>query len=493
MFDPTEAHLGATQQLTVLLWPRRQNIQKGPCKLIRLAPNVQSLQGAVANARLDDLFFRAHFPNLKELHIHCHPTTPRLPLIRGLQMIADSLTHLTLYDCTSLQLRDILEACPNLVFLQTSHVDAGMSLSSSSTYPKIKHLALYNQSAQARSHEDMVDVLARFPSLRILEIPPMPDSNLLPILHTHCPYLQAIFYAYTSEDFDVTILSVHPNRKGIASACLYGDDYKQDDLIRFLHLQRDSLEVIHFCGSINIHANAYWTISNGRVLPPTPDYNNPSFPRLVDLHFTNDDPSSQSSIHFHYSYFLPGIANAMTKLKHLQKLQTDILHNVDIDHDIQVDTISNDSIQQFLQHHIALGDRSTLEHVVVKMDTMEMSDMPCIRLLARMTRLKYLELLVSDVPSTCIPFMKEISQGCPSLEKLTLGAFGSMLADGLLMPLRTHPNLKCLDVGDHPLSNHNMMALCTFRNIKQLELHYPVPTDLREILQDHIPKVYICS
>lgn len=424
---------------------------------------------------------------------------PLLPLIHGLQLIADSLTHLLIYDCPFLQLCDILETCPNLVSLRTMNVDAIMPLLSSSSYPKMTHLTLHGQSERARTHENIVNVLRTLPSLRVLEIFPIPDSSLLPLLHKHCPYLQVILYGFLRR-FSLDLPEkVQANRKGIASAYLHGRDfYKQDDLVQFLHVQRDSLETLKFRGDIEIDDDdAFWTISNGHVQSSNqhPE-NNPSFPRLVDLGFTNIHPSTTgvpmvlwillnapnlTTIHIHDIYFRPAIVNAMIKLRHLQKIQIDVVSKED-----------DNGIRTFLKHHIALGDHSTLEHVVVDSNPVEMSKKPWIALLSRLTRLKNLELLAGVISDNCIPIMAAIGQGCPTLEKLTLGMYGAELADGLLMPLRKHSNLEYLKIGaDESLSDNDLLALCTFLGLKQLQLRFIVSDDLLEMLEDRIPHVEI--
>ncbi|KAJ8652591.1 hypothetical protein O0I10_011737 [Lichtheimia ornata] len=480
---------------------------KGHTQLIRFASYVQSLQATLyQRIRLDDLFARGHFSNLKELYIQSLSTTGRLPLIHGLQLVGNSLTHLTLFECPYIQLRDALEACPNLVRLETMNVDAVMSLSPSSSYPKLEHLSLYDISEYGRSHENMVDVLARFPSLRVLEVSPMADSSILPILHKHCPHLQTIYYEHVDVEFGTATTEFHPNRKGIASAYLGGSElYKQDDLIQFLHLQQNSLEGLYFHGNIQINDDAFWDVSNGRVRlrdqyqhqqPPEGNPSESSFPRLTELYFTSNLPTTThmqmmlwiasnapnlNTIHIHISSFRSHFAHAMIRLKHL--------------HTVRINALSNDvndtGIQQFLEHHVALGDQSTLEHVTLRMGRVGVSQNAWIALLSRLTRLKNLELLAGIMPENCIPIMEEIGQGCPALKKLTLGVYDAVLADGLLMPLRKHSNLQCLWIGATSLSDTNLLALCTFHHLKQLSLECRVPKGLLEILQDHIPKVNI--
>ncbi|KAJ8652396.1 hypothetical protein O0I10_011976 [Lichtheimia ornata] len=477
--------------------------KKGHVQLIRFAPHVQTLYVSLLDVRFDDLFCQAHFSRLKELFLECDRTTPHLPVIHGLQMIADSLTHLTMFGCRGLQLRDILETCPNLVFLKATHGRAILPLSPSSIYPKMKHLALHRRLKRPRKHEDMVDVIRRFPSLRMLELTPMAESSLLPLLHKHCPYLLAVVFENSCRIFYRVTEIVYPNRKGIETVYLEGCNfYKQDDLIQFLHPQRDSLQLFQFHGDIEINDNASWAIWNGHVQhhhhqqQQPPDYS-PSFPQLMDFHLTNIHPSTTgvpmtlwillnahnlATIHIHDTYFRPNIVNAMIKLNHLQKVHIDVVSNE-----------NDDSIHQFLGHHIALGNRSTLKDVIVETTHIEISAKPWMPLLSKLPRLKNLELLAAAISENCIPLMEEIGQGCPALENLILGMDGAELADGLLPPLRRHPNLKWLKIGaDEPLSNHDLMALCTFRSLKELILLFTITeVDLLEMLNDHIPIVEI--
>ncbi|KAJ8652713.1 hypothetical protein O0I10_011658 [Lichtheimia ornata] len=432
----------------------------GHAQLIRFAPYVQYLGGSLVGVHLDDLFSRASFSNLKELSIFCGPTTPHVPLIHGLKLIADPLTRLTLLECPGLQLRDILETCPNLVYLKTMDVDAVMPLSLSSIYPKMKHLVLYRLQQRARTHENMVDVLSRFPSLRMLKISPMPATTILPILHKHCPDLQAISFECWSPDVAVTTTTVG---EGIASAYLGGENvHYRHDLIEFLYEQSNSLEVFHFHGTLEIN-NALWEISDdGQVQPHTTplrvanDLSSPlSFTRLVDLRFTNTDPSSGvpmilwivlnapnlSAIHLPHSHFQPAVAKAMIKLKYLRKVEveqndtTDDIEQIreellgDLDDDtIDDNTIDNnyDGIHQFFQHHIALGDHSTLQHVVVRVYFVSAYRQTWLPLLSRLRCLKILELCGRNsytdcfVANNCKHILKRIRRDCPAFERLII-------------------------------------------------------------------------
>lgn len=138
------------------------------------------------------------------------PSIPR-PSINGLQMIADSLTHLFIRECQgAFELGDVLESCPNLVSLTTWDVIPEFS---SSSYPKISHLALYDFDAEY-NNETMIDLLSMFPSLLSFEVTPAPSffAAILAVLHDHCPYLQLLYFGETPYHLDK--IDVHPNRKG---------------------------------------------------------------------------------------------------------------------------------------------------------------------------------------------------------------------------------------------------------------------------------------
>lgn len=438
------------------------------------------------------------------------PTTPRLPLIHGLQMVADSLTHLSLYECPGLQLRDIVETCPNLVSLETMNVDAIVPSSSSSTYPKVTHLALHAISETARSqHDNMVDILGRFPSLQSLKITPMPSSSILSILHQCCPHLQILHYGLRSS-FSDDIIDVHPNGNGVTFVSLGANEediFNQDDVIGFLHVHIESLEKFTFRGIMDAN-NSYWRLANGKVRiqqvddvprPHSRYARDPTLPqaffmRLDSIMFTGPELSSchefilwmisnapnLNTIRLRKSYFQLDIANAMINARHLCKLE--IFHSWGNGGD--------EGIERFLGYHIeTMGSGSTLEEVIIRVVNLGMSRTPWIRLLARLKCLRNLKLLAGSISEDCIPVMEEIGQGCPALKELTLGHADCGLPDDLFKSLCKHPNLECLRIGAESLSNDDLMDLCAFKNLKQLHLPSIVEDDMLEMLQDHIPKV----
>ncbi|CDH54785.1 predicted protein [Lichtheimia corymbifera JMRC:FSU:9682] len=453
----------------------------GHDQLVRFAPYIQSLSGGmVGDARLDDLSSRAHFSNLKDLHIHCDSNIRHYPTLHGLQLISDSLTHLTIAGSQAFELRDILESCPNLVSLNAERVEAVMSSPVSSRYPKITHLALHDVSEGALSRDNILDVLSRFPSLLSLKIAPIRDASILPVLHEYCPYLQFLYYGdgfHPSKTIDVS-----PNRKGIKLAHLgynWGNEsVMQGDVVQFLHLNRDSLEAIAFGCSLD-EGNFDWDLENG--IPET------SFMRLASIDFSEYMPpissvfiawliSNAPNLNFiglHKPYLRPNVANAMINSRHLSKLK--IVDGFASEED------TNEAMFRFFEHHSGMGEKSTLQEVTIETDQLMLET----ALISRLQCLKKLELIARSVHSSSLPGLEMISQGCPALEELTLGWRTDPYEFGLgIIPLFSqHSNLKCLKIGPSctpDLSDLVMMA--TYPSLECLYLHCDVPTSIMTIL-----------
>ncbi|KAJ8652706.1 hypothetical protein O0I10_011651 [Lichtheimia ornata] len=488
-----------------------ETFARGHDHLVRFAPYVQTLSGCFyKDVRLDDLFSRARFSNLKDLDISGDATTSRLPLVKGLRLVADTLTHLFVNWYREVQLRDILETCPNLVSLDVVDVDMVVPPSPSSRYPKITRLAIHDVTLKYCRDENMIDVLSRFPSLLSFEITPMPDSSLLKILHEYCPYLQVLYFG--EKDYRREKPRPRPNgRKGIVSAYLGGldadvNDYRHDDLVQFLYLNRNSLEDLEFEGTI-VDDDAFWKLENGQVIQQRDDQYSPlrpgdddptqsdtSFMQLGRIAFSGaeaylggaiitwliSNAPNIKTLSLIQNYIQTNVANAMIQLKHLSKLQ---LHQM-----VTVDDY--EGMIQFLQHHVGMGNQSTLEELTLLAPIVVMRfGAAWIPLIARLESLKNLKLLGSIYYDESIHIMKEIAQGCPALEKLTLGGHRDTLDDGMVRLWRDHSNLKYLRIGAESLSNNDATALCTFRNLKQLQLQCDVSDDLLDLLEERIPEV----
>ncbi|KAJ8652589.1 hypothetical protein O0I10_011735 [Lichtheimia ornata] len=487
-----------------------EKFNEDQAQIVKFAPYVQSLVGCRTDFHLDDLFSRAHFANLKELEINLMETTLSRPVMKGLQMVADSLTHLAISGCPHIQLRDLLESCPKLVSLNATDVELVMPSLPFSRFPKMSHLSLRNIEETALTYNNMHDVLSRFPSLLSLEITQMPESRVLTLLHEDCPYLQELYYGCRGNgdhEFDT-----HPNLKGVTTAHLGDEDfsYEQDDLIQFLHLHRHSLKTIDFgCSHINDN-NCNWKLENGQVLQvhdhrdvprlrhnDDPIQTKTVFTRLVNIDFSNCKPSSSrdfmiwlmsnapnlKAIRLTESHFLPDVSNAMIKMSNLSKLEITKIKGT-------AEFFS--PIISFMLHHNAMEDRSTLEELILHIDDGTMHAVVWLNLISQMKRLKDLILLTDVIPQYCLPTLANIARDCSSLESLTLGTeYGSYFTDGVITSLCPHPKLKYLTIGAKSLSAADFFALPTFPSLERLRLQYHIPHLTKDMLRKHIPKVII--
>lgn len=333
----------------------------------------------------------------------------------------------------------------------------------------------------------------------------MRDSSALIVLQQQCPYLQVL--CYDGAGLDPEAKNIPSQKKGITSAYLSGYlSYDQDHLIQFLLSNQHSLEIYDFEGeNIIKNRDAIWEISNGRLeqrnpqqsLQLTSQQSGPLFTRLLNFRSVEEKSSSAApfmqwvllnspnlkAIDMSESLFQPDVANAMIQLKHLSKLKIDYVNASDDDNSNYI------SIKQFLEHHIALGDRSTLEHVIVDMDDVDMSEVTWISLLCRLKCIKKLELITVNMGEHCRSILEEIGQGCPSLEELTLGLEETEMAEGLLAPLRQLSNLKCLTLGAWEICNTDFLVVASFNSLERLYLRCDISDDMLVLLESRIPKV----
>lgn len=438
-------------------------------------------------------------------------------------MFAASLTHLYIVNGYRLELRDILESCPSLVTLSMDEVNADVPLPPAARYPKLTHLAIHNVSDPPLDVDTLKDILNRLPSLLSFEITPMPDSSLLPILHEHCPYLQQLYFGDRSCRADK--IDVHPNRKGITLARLhcFNNYYLQDDLIQFFLTHRKTLETIDCDGNIIRHDDALWDLSDGQILqigndrrgniPPAgidPTQSDTSLIRLASIRFAMFCSSSCNpiiswillnapnlkTISIKESLFRPELAKVMTKSKQLSKLEITPPWEGDYifgeitrfwEDDFIFCEDDPEGIVEFLQYHIAMGDQSTLQEIVIRTGMSSTIAAKSISLIAKLACLKNLALLADFLPKECTSALA----GCSTLEKLTLGDHGASFPDDFLIPLGTLPNLKCLRVGSESLSEVDLVALTTFPSLELLYLECDVPDCIMETLRKHIPRIIL--
>lgn len=419
-------------------------------------------------------------------------------------MISDSLTHLIISDCRWNSLREILEACPNLVSLTATAVGIGLPSMSSFCCPKMTHLTLvYTPDPDFPEDDQTIDFISGFPSLLSLEIYPMRDARLLTVLHNLCPSLQISYYGGRK---DVAKVDVQPNRKGLTLAHLCGDAiYQRHDLIQFFHLHQKTLETIYCDVYIIEDDDAPWGLLDGRVvqigsqrhdaslgLKEDPTQSEISFERLVELEFISIDPSTFQAFNTWFISNAPNlksisvidlclplnIANAMINLKSLSRLK--------------ITSWKEDlgGVKQFLEHHVAVGNQSTLEEIEINL-VKEISKVTWLPLVSGLQCLKSLKWFPMGIPTDCISTIAEISQGCLALEKLSIALWCVDFPQGILKSLCELPNLKWLRIEAGSICESDLVSLTTFPSLQELYLYCKVPDPIREMLHSHIPKVVI--
>ncbi|CDH60956.1 predicted protein [Lichtheimia corymbifera JMRC:FSU:9682] len=467
---------------------------KGHGQLIRFAPYVKSLDLTVSKEEhLVDLLSRAKFSSLEKLKLESETTESQL---KGLAMVADTLTHLDIGFNASLHLYDVMQTCRNLTFLKFQDVDAVIPPSPSSLqYPRLTHLGFHSYSEESVEEDNLVRVLSLFPNLVSLAISPMPeDSSILPLLTQQCPHLRMLSYG---PEMEVDRPIIHVEGKGITVARFgEGDMFYQDDLMTFLSQHHQTLQELdlHIFIDADSHCSSPWTwtddrklIHDGKVVPM-------SLPNLQTLRITEDDDAAApclewimenapqlQSITIPESLFLTDTtALGLKQLKHLKKLHVKDASGVTEDGGV---------ITPLLQHHAALGDRSTLEHIQVNFATYELSEVTWLPFVCGLKQLKKLALFTDfRMGGDCIPFLKKLGKGCPALDNLMLG-YGDF-EDGLITALGTHPNLKSLYIGAHSLSEHELRSLANFPKLERVYIRFPPPDSLANYLPKRIQLIY---
>ncbi|CDH57688.1 predicted protein [Lichtheimia corymbifera JMRC:FSU:9682] len=467
------------------------SFREGHYQLFRIAPYVKSLDIIVRMQKnLVDLFTRAKFSSLKKLKLGSELSEPQL---KGLAMVADTLTHLEVGFNSSLHLLDILRTCPNLTFLKTKGVDVVLPSSSSSLqYPRLTHLGLHSWSPV---YVDIENLLGLFPKLVWFEISPMPEgSSVLHVLPQQCPSLRTLSYGREIEEKEAKRI-IHVKGRGITVARLgEGDMVVQDDLIKFLSQHHQTLKELDLDIQV-FNPEDYtipWDLADGKlihygtVVPM-------SFPVLQTLRVADEDyytlPCLQwilenapqlESISIPEPLFIRDTARGLKKLKHLKKLHVNDASGL----------VDGRVIGPLLQHHAALGDRSTLEHIQVNFDTYQLSDVAWLPFVCGLKKLKKLDLFADYMMGDCIPFLKKLGKGCPSLDELMLGYGGANFEGGLITALGTHPNLRSLYIGAHALSEHELRCLANFPKLERVYLYLPPSDSLRDYLPKRIQLIY---
>lgn len=357
-------------------------------------------------------------------------------------MVADTLTHLDIGYNSSLHLRDILRTCPNLTFLKVKDVDIFMPPSSSlQQYPHLTHLGLHSWVPENVKKNYLVRILKLFPNLRSFEVYPMPeDSSILPLLSQQCPHLRTISYGREMQTgFDVPM--VDGKEKGIMVAGIgEGETLDQDELIKFLFQHHKSLKVLDMSLDIAAYGHSAWDFMNGKLVAIKHDSRVVplSLPNLHTVCITVEEYSAVPCLQWVLenapllgTVSVPEsilIRDTVRRLKQLNHLATFHVREAS-------GVVDDGVIGPLLEHHAAVGDRSTLKHIEINFATSQISNIAWLPLVCDLKWLKKLELSADYFSDDWRPFLSNLSKGCPALEELMLGHPMTNFYEGLITAL----------------------------------------------------------
>lgn len=413
-------------------------------------------------------------------------------LMNVLGSIGSRLTHLKITTYTTIPgtplvaLRDLLEGCPNLVSLDAPRIQHQSPSLLSRQYHKLIHLRSYYWSTESLAYDNMVNVLTHLPSLVSLDVGPIPDMKVLPMIHQYSPNLKLLAYGgYDSYD-----MVYDDQQQGLEKFCIGQLDnvYNSDDLIATLVQHSGSLKVLQLAGAIegnNLTLEGSSSSNNN---------NNIEFKKLekLEIEAGNDEslmPLAASTIrrapHLHTVYINPmadrheDLFDAIIKLHHLRNFCS------------WLTTDRCPHFSKFIRHHIDLGERSTLQELEI---TLPSSTTYWLSAIARLHHLRTLILWIRQPLqgrdyTQYQDIMSTIAMGCPGLEKLALYGIKSV-PKGVLLPLHAHPGLRCLRIeAQQALSVEDALAILIIPNLNRLELVVPPDNDIQELLQSKIPVV----
>ncbi|CDH57687.1 predicted protein [Lichtheimia corymbifera JMRC:FSU:9682] len=430
-----------------------RTFRQGHEQLVRCAPYVKSLDIIVRKQKhLVDLFTRAKFSSLKKLKLDSETSEPQL---KALAMVADTLTHLDIGYNSSLHLRDILRSCPNLTFLK---------------YPHLTHLGLHSWVPENVKKNYLVRILKLFPNLRSFEVYPMPeDSSILPLLSQQCPHLRTISYGREMQTgFDVPV--VDGKEKGITVAGIgEGETLDQDELIKFLFQHHKSLKVLDMSLDIAAYGHSAWDFMDGKLYSAVPY-----------LQWVLENAPLLGTVSVPESILIRDTVRGLKQLNHLATFHVREASGV----------VDDGVIGPLLEHHAAVGDRSTLKHIEINFATSQISNIAWLPLVCDLKWLKKLELSADYFSGDWRPFLSNLGKGCPALEELMLGHPMTNFYEGVITALDTHPNLKTLYIGATFLPEHELRQLVNFPRLQRVYFYFPVPDSIANYLRQRMEVIY---
>lgn len=341
-------------------------------------------------------------------------------LLVAICALGSSLTDLTI-DYTrfyiwgaSHQLCDILDVCPNLRTISISHGVFHPS-STSKTYPRLVKLDLID----ALIPKDDISVILRlFPQLRLLRVTPMPDHPILSAIAKSCPLLQQIILHNHAR---CCLPDVDDIQEGTGWRVLILDCPRRKPKMDWRMLKRyfkahcDTIERFEIGDGFQFFAKRTLLQQQGREQV--------TLKQLRHIRYPTDASHDYIQLLIWLIQRAPQLESVGTvhQASVFEELK-DPKHQHFKSVGLKADRSPQLNERQFIQHHLDLGNRSTLHDIHLHIERHVLAG-SWLLLIPQLTQLKHLQLRYEGLRvmrKVISPFISTIASQCPRLEQFTL-------------------------------------------------------------------------
>ncbi|KAI7878396.1 hypothetical protein K492DRAFT_209002 [Lichtheimia hyalospora FSU 10163] len=400
---------------------------------------------------------KAHFHSLRSLVllVDCDYTAE---LSRETLASLPSLTHLTIkaYE-TNLTLGDILNSCPQLVYLHTECVDHDVS-TAPEFHSRLKSLLLW----EYLSELDIPAIIKRLPALEVFVANPFYYSENLKVVQDHCPNLKLIGCNDYDRYHHETTISSDNDDDGTAGVHTFVIDYDEEfgkpfhakHVMNFMIRNRHTLQNIHFwppgCGDVEENDPSDTPILSHAIQATANDNHDDQFNQMTRYtqYISHQDDilmarwAARKSPHLKEVELVENDYNGVNIEIDIGAFFDDLIGLCDLETlkislnlDVSMDM---GSIERFIQYHSTFD--SQLHTLVLPKNTR--LSMEALDALATLPRLKHLSIhfpLVQDdeddPDGEHFPqFIHQLAVECPRLEYLKI-VFHAAIADKIFLRL----------------------------------------------------------
>lgn len=373
---------------------------------------------------------------------------------------------------------DILDRCPHLVSFDMEWLDIATPLTLTHDYPKLTHLGLLDIIGDSNIYNCMENILSHLPSLLTFCVHPMPDSRILPTIHQHCPKLKVIRYG----DNISTHFVKDNQQQGLQELTIgpHGTKYSSDVIVSTLAQYSESLQELDLRGdSVEDDDTAIFSSKSQLVLRKLSQLyvssNNDSILPLASWIIRHAPHLRTIMAHQLAGGNNDDLINAITGLSHLQRLS------------VMPMSYHSQSFCRLIEHHVQLGNRSTLRELEISISNLSQWMIP----LTHLGQLRSLKIIIfSGVPPSDIKaIISALSQGLPLLESLVLRFTFTDIPDGAISACHVHPTIQSLILRATSMTDKDLLSLIKFPKLQSLVLDVPVKDYILELLRTKIAHV----